>query len=126
MIIISPLHSLIFFPNRLDQLSSGRKRNFIHPCLEVKKEVDAGEVEATNGEVADTVAAVQTIEGNDFIYIHNIRIGYRGGDRAPVHPPGALRERPGGRATNWLNNCQNSLNTRLKYTRISLKVDFYI
>ena len=53
------------------------------------------------------------------------RRGYRVGPRrrCPL-PPGALREGPGW-ATFWLNNCQNSLKTRLKYIQISLKVDFY-
>ena len=43
----------------------------------------------------------------------------RGGGRR-----GALREWPGG-ATIWLIHCQNSLKTRLKYIKITLKFDFY-
>ena len=49
------------------------------------------------------------------------------GGRSPVAstpPPGALREGPGG-ATMWLNNCQKSLKTRLKYIKITLKFDSY-
>ena len=30
---------------------------------------------------------------------------------------------PGGGGTNWLNNCQHSLKTRLKYIKTTLKVD---
>ena len=35
MIIPSPLHNLIFFPNRLDKLypGPGGISNYIHPCL---------------------------------------------------------------------------------------------
>ena len=32
MIFPSPLHNLIFFPNRLVKLPGVRTRNFIHPC----------------------------------------------------------------------------------------------
>ena len=46
------------------------------------------------------------------------RRGYKEGPSA-----GAPGEGPRG-APFWINNCQNSLKTRLKYIKIILKVDF--
>ena len=49
------------------------------------------------------------------------------GGRAPVPPPPSWSSQGGvrGWGTIWLNNCQNSLKTRLNYIKITLKVDFY-
>ena len=80
-------------------VSERLKRNFVEFFFKLIKWIDES-----------LILTLQTITGAD-----------TGGEGAGAPSPfGALREGPGG-ATIWLNNGQNSLKTRLKYIKISLK-----